>query len=388
MTKKLRVGVLFGGRSTEHQVSLVSAQSVMKALDPEKYDIVPIGITPEGRWLHGDNAMPLLKDGKSDAGMVAFLPADPTVRHLVHANKSAVLTEPLDVIFPALHGSFGEDGTVQGLLELADIPYVGAGVAGSSLAMDKILQKLVCRQAGLPTVDFLWLRSVDWLEKSAEDQPVIAHQLANFSQEQLVRRIEETLGFPVFVKPPNLGSSVGITKAHNRQELIDGIELACRYDRKVLVEAAAPNAREIEVATLGNEHPRASVPGEIIPSNEFYDYDAKYVDDASQIHIPAELPDDLLRAIREAAVRSVIAVDVEGMARVDFLVNGKTFKFFLNEINTIPGFTSISMYPKMWAASGLSYPALLDELIRLAIDRFKRRRALQTTFQPSKEWYR
>ena len=385
MLKKLRVGVLFGGRSTEHQVSLVSAQSVMNALDPHKYEVIPIGIAPSGRWLTGADALELLKSGQ-EPERCCFLPADPTVGRLLDADNLQAF-EMLDVVFPVLHGSFGEDGTVQGLLELADIPYVGAGVLGSALAMDKVVQKLICRQAGLPTVDFVWFRSIDWQSPDA-GQPIIANRLAEPTPAEMLEEIEKRLGFPVFVKPPNLGSSVGISKAKNRQELIAGIELACRYDRKVLVEAAAPNAREIEVAVLGNERPHASVPGEIIPSNEFYDYEAKYVDGASEIRIPAELPAALLEALRETAVRSVIACEVEGMARVDFLVNGKTLEFFLNEINTIPGFTSISMYPKMWEASGLSYSALLDELIRLAIDRAQKRRALSTAFQPSKEWYR
>ncbi|MDZ7316230.1 MAG: D-alanine--D-alanine ligase [candidate division KSB1 bacterium] len=386
MAQKLRVGVLFGGRSTEHQVSLVSAQSVMAALDRDKYEVIPIGISPAGRWLCGDDALPLLKEGK-EPPHGCFLPPDPTCRRLLDLNRLEPLGDALDVIFPVLHGSFGEDGTIQGLLELADIPYVGAGVLGSALAMDKVLQKLVCRQAGLPTVDFIWFRSIDWRERST-DEPVAAYQLANLPQEGIAAEIERRLGYPVFVKPPNLGSSVGISKAKNRGQLIEGIETALRYDRKVLVEAAVPDPREIEVAVLGNEHPRASIAGEIIPSNEFYDYDAKYVDGASESRIPADLPPELHESLRQAAVRAVVACEVEGMARVDFLVERRTGKFFLNEINSIPGFTSISMYPKLWEASGLSYPDLLDELIRLALDRAAKKRALSTTFQPKKEWYK
>lgn len=389
MTRKLVIGVLFGGRSTEHQVSLVSAQSVIQALDSSKYEIVPIGITPEGRWLKGDQALHLLLQGKAvEEEATSFLPADPTIRALVSMHsKTPVKT--LDVIFPVLHGAFGEDGTVQGLFELADLPFVGAGVAGSALAMDKILQKLVCLAAGLPTVEFVWFRGIHWKSpQPVAKEHLIKHQLAAASQEKMIRQIEEQLGYPLFVKPPNLGSSVGITKAHHREELMAGIETALRFDRKVLIEAAVAHAREIEVAILGNEQPRASIPGEVIPSNEFYDYDAKYVDNSSEIRIPADLPQDILQAIQAAAVKSVTALEVEGMSRVDFLVNGATHEYYLNEVNTIPGFTAISMYPKMWEASGLPYPALLDELIRLALERHEQRRQLVTAFTPSVDWYR
>ncbi len=386
MTKKLTVGVLFGGRSTEHHVSLVSAQSVIDALDREKYEVVPIGITLQGRWICGERALEQLKAGIEPEEGFCFLPPDPTVKRLLATADATPLSEKIDVIFPVLHGSYGEDGTLQGLLELADIPYVGAGVLGSAAAMDKIVQKILCRQAGLPVVDFLWFRSEDW----QRPRPIqaAAFQISSASQDEIVDAVESRLGYPVFVKPPNLGSSIGISKAKDRRSLIEAIELACRYDRKVLVEAAVPNAREIEVAVLGNEEPRAAIPGEVIPSNEFYDYDAKYVDGASKIVIPAPLPAGLTSDLREAAVRSVIAAEVEGMARVDFLLNSETNRFYLNEINTIPGFTSISMYPKMWEASGLPYPALLDELIRLALDRAQKRRALSTTYRPSREWYR
>lgn len=387
--KKIRIGVIFGGRSTEHQVSLVSATSVINALNPEKYDIVPIGITPQGQWLSGEQSLALLKEGKSSEKLVAYMTADPTIKSLVAKESMTAASEKLDVVFPVLHGSYGEDGTMQGLLELADIPYVGAGVLGSAVAMDKIVQKQVAQQAGLKTVDYLWFKTVDWQNyQPGAKHPTIANQLANMSQAEMLQKIIAKLGWPVFVKPPNLGSSVGISKARNVNELRDGIETALRFDRKVLVEKAVPNAREIEVAVLGNEHPRASIPGEVIPSNEFYDYDAKYVDNASAIKIPAELPADVLAAIQTMAIQSVVAVEAEGMSRVDFLVNGATNEIFLNEINTIPGFTSISMYPKMWAASGLTYAELLDELIRLAINRHTQKKALATSYQPKEDWYR
>lgn len=388
MSHKIRIGIIFGGRSTEHQVSLVSATSIINALDREKYDIIPIGITPTGQWLTGEQSLQLLKAGTSSQDLVSFLPADPHEKSLIRKNSAATVTEKLDVVFPVLHGSYGEDGTIQGLMELADIPYVGASVLGSSVAMDKIMQKLVTNQAGIPSVDFLWFKSADWQNVSETPQPVIFHQLANMTQNEILSTIESRLGFPVFIKPPNLGSSVGITKAHNVEELKIGIETALQFDRKVLIEKAVPNAREIEIAVLGNEHPKASMPGEIVPSNEFYDYDAKYVDGASDIHIPANLPDDLLKKLQETAVQSVVAVEAEGMSRVDFLVDDETKEYVLNEINTIPGFTSISMYPKMWEASGLSYSNLLDELIRLAMDRHAQKKALSTIYQPKEDWYK
>jgi len=387
VSRKLTIGVLFGGRSTEHQVSLVSATSVLNALDSDKYDIVPIGITPDGQWLVGQHALALLKQGKMDPQLKVFLPADPTIKKLARIDTGDY-GEKIDVIFPVLHGAFGEDGTMQGLLELADLPYVGADVLGSAVAMDKIVQKQVCVQAGLPAVDYVWFRAVDWFAQSDGPAPVIEKQLANMSQEEIVQTIEEQLGLPVFIKPPNLGSSVGISRAAHHDELCAGIELALQFDRKVLIEAAVPNAREIEVAVLGNDRPRASVAGEVIPSNEFYDYDAKYVDNASKLVIPADVPEKIHDAIREAAVKSVIAVGAEGMSRVDFILDSRTNKFYLNEINTIPGFTSISMYPKLWAATGLSYPELLDELIRLAIERHDKKAALKTSYQPTKEWHK
>ena len=378
--QKIRVGILFGGRSAEHEVSLVSAQSVINALDKSKYDIIPIGVTKSGQWTSGPNALSSLKENRPQQDNVVFLPADPTQQILYP------IQQKLDVIFPVIHGTFGEDGTLQGLLELADIPYVGAGVLGSSLSMDKILQKQICLHAGLPCVDYLWIKSADWLKQSKE-VPFLPNQLANLSQQDILQQIIEKLGLPVFVKPPNLGSSVGISKAHSKEELKTAIELALDFDRKVLIEKSIEKAREVEVSVLGNEHPRASVAGEIIPSNEFYDYDAKYVDGASDLRIPAELSDNMHESIRQTAIRAVMAVDVEGMARVDFLIGPIKNTFYLNEINTIPGFTSISMYPKLWEATGLSYSNLLDELINLALTRQKQKKKLKLSYQPKNKWY-
>lgn len=388
MAKKIRLGLLFGGRSAEHQVSLVSATSVMNALNRDKYDVIPIGITPQGQWLMGEQSLPLLKEGRISQDLLSFLPPDPTQKALLLQEHPHAAAQKLDVVFPVLHGTYGEDGTIQGLFELADIPYVGAAVLGSAVAMDKILQKQITNQAGIPSVDYLWIKGVDWHHPAQDGRPVIARQIANKSQEEVLRTIRDGLGFPVFIKPPNLGSSVGISKARDAAQLREGIETALQFDRKVLIEKAVPHAREIEVAVLGNDYPKAAIPGEVIPSNEFYDYDAKYVDNASALKIPAELEAGLLDFIRSLAVQSVIAVEVEGMARVDFLVDDKTKEVYLNEINTIPGFTSISMYPKMWQASGLSYSELLDELIRLAMERHEKKRRLKTVYQPKEDWYR
>ncbi len=392
MAKKITIGVVFGGRSAEHEVSLVSAASVMSALDKNKYDIVPIGITKRGKWLAGPEALMFLKKGTDTDDCHVALPPDPTLKQLIAAacRDTAVrdMLKPLDVVFPVLHGTFGEDGTVQGLLELAGIPYVGAGVLGSSLSMDKVLQKMICRQAGLPVVDFLWFRRIDWKNGSENQAPILLNQLSNVTQSQMLDIIEEKLGFALFVKPANLGSSVGISKVVRKEDLGRAIELAFKYDHKILLEKAVPNAREIEVSILGNEVPRASIAGEIKPSNEFYDYDAKYVDGASELFIPAKLPEDIHEAIQMTAIKAAMAVNVEGMARVDMLMDGQTNHFYLNELNTIPGFTQISMYPKLWEASGLPYPALLDELVRLALARQQRTDTLWTSFQPKQDWYK
>jgi len=395
--KKLRVCVIFGGRSGEHEVSIVSANSVMKALDPTKYEVIPVGITKSGRWIAGDQSVQLLKNGIEDTPFYAMLPADPNEQRLLPATTNAVaareleqLREKFDVVFPVLHGPYGEDGTMQGLLELTNLPYVGAGVLGSAVCMDKIVQKLLCVPANVPVVKFLWLRYEDWQRNQAESHVMAANpqQLAGLAQNEMIARIESELHFPVFVKPANMGSSVGISKTHDRVELIRGIDDAAQYDQRILFEAAVPNAREIEVSVLGNTQPKASIPGEVVPSNEFYDYDAKYVDGASTLIIPAELSADLAEKIRATAIRGFLACNCEGMARVDFLLRRETNELYLNEINTIPGFTQISMYPKLWEATGVSYAQLLDELIQLAIERHRRKNNLKTSYQPKEEWYK
>lgn len=373
--EKIRIGILFGGRSAEHEVSLVSAASIIKALDKNKYDIIPIGITQEGRWVSSANALSLLKEKSGVANLPEhLLVPDPRRRGLVGMQNDSSTNEvkPLDVIFPVLHGTYGEDGTIQGLFELADVAYVGAGVLGSAVGMDKVIQKQLLDDAGILITPF-----ISFLMKEYEE-----------NEKRIIAAVEKKLRYPCFVKPANTGSSVGISKAHNRRELSAAIRLASQYDRKILVEKSIEKAREIECSVLGNDEPIASVPGEIISSNEFYDYDAKYVDGKSTSVIPAKFSKTVTKKIQQIAVAAFRVLDCAGMARVDFLVQRGGEKIYLNEINTIPGFTSISMYPKLWEASGLKYSELLDRLIQLALERHAEKRKLKTTFNPKKEWYR
>jgi D-alanine-D-alanine ligase len=388
--KKLRVGILFGGRSGEHEVSLLSAASVLNAIDKEKYEVVPIGITKDGRWLTAEHAEDLLQGklvlesrslraGDPETtqpaavlarGEAVVVPPEPVHRRhgLVPFQTDAALTRRasdrainVDVIFPVLHGTFGEDGTIQGLLELADIPYVGAGVLGSAAGMDKDIMKSLFLAAGIPIVKHVTILRSAW-----EHEPKKVEKL-----------VESKLTYPVFVKPANLGSSVGISKAHNRKELGPAIEEAAKFDRKIVIEQGVggkkEKAREIECSVLGNDDPAASLPGEIVPGKEFYDYTAKYLDEGSQLIIPAKLTKAETKKVQALAVAAFKAVDCSGLARVDFLMEpgppGKTRKIFLNEINTMPGFTAISMYPKLWAASGLAYTDLIDRLIQLGLER-------------------
>ncbi|MGB9775413.1 MAG: D-alanine--D-alanine ligase family protein [Anaerolineae bacterium] len=377
MGKKIRVGVLFGGRSGEHEISLISARSVMSVMDPEKYEVVPIGITKEGRWLASGDPMAALAQGDERLSRPAALLGDPTHRGVVSLKElephlARALLAELDVVFPVLHGPYGEDGTVQGLLDLAGIPYVGAGVAASALGMDKVLCKDVMRAHGLPVVRYIVVKRREW-----ERDP-----------EAVLNRVEAELGYPVFTKPANLGSSVGVNKCRDRKELARGLTDAAQYDRKLLVEAAVPRAREIEVSVLGNDDPIASVPGEIIPSREFYSYAAKYLDDgerASKLLIPAPLPEEMAQRARDLAVRAYLAVDCAGMARVDFLLSQETGELYISELNTIPGFTAISMYPKLWEASGIPYPELIDRLIQLALERHADRARNRVSYQPEEE---
>jgi D-alanine-D-alanine ligase len=383
---KLRVGILFGGRSGEHEVSLLSAASVLKAIDKTKYDVVPIGITKDGRWLTSENAERLLQGkpveetrslraGDPDAtpgaallaqGEAVIVPPEPVRRDegmapfrieasaLRRASDRAI---NVDVIFPVLHGTFGEDGTIQGLLELADLAYVGAGVLGSSAGMDKDVMKSLFRAAGLPIVKHVTILRSQW-----EREP-----------KKVSKLVESKLKYPVFVKPANLGSSVGISKAHDRKELGPAINEAAKFDRKIVIEEGVGGknrkAREIECSVLGNDDPKASIAGEIVPAKEFYDYDAKYLDEGSELVIPAKLTKAEMKKLQTLAIAAFQSVDCSGLARVDFLMDPKSRKIFVNEINTMPGFTSISMYPKLWAASGVPYTDLITRLIQLGIER-------------------
>jgi D-alanine-D-alanine ligase len=378
MSKKIRVGIIFGGRSGEHEVSLRSARSVVQAIDREKYEVVPVGISKEGHWLIGGDPIGALQARVDPRLLKAPAPGERSAASQEQALAAvadeeaalvprAALLDDLDVVFPVLHGPYGEDGTVQGLLELAGLPYVGAGVTGSALAMDKILFKDVMLAHGLPIVPDLRFKRKRW----------------DAEREAVLDEVETTLEFPVFVKPANLGSSVGITKCHDRATLVAGLDEAARFDRKLLVELAVPHAREIEVSVLGNDEPIASLPGEIVPSREFYDYAAKYIDegeDASDLLIPAPLPDELTRQVRALAVQTYLAIDCAGLARVDFLLNGESGELFVNEVNTIPGFTSISMYPKLWEATGIPYSELISRLIDLALERHADRQRSATHF--------
>jgi D-alanine-D-alanine ligase len=391
--KKIRVGILFGGRSGEHEISLLSAASVFEAIDKDKYEVVPIGITKEGRWVTAADAERLLQ-GKEGKHLRAGDPeATPGAAVLAKGESVVVPPEPqrhgamtpfetdasshsltrraadraidVDVIFPVLHGTFGEDGTIQGLLELADMPYVGAGVLGSAAGMDKDIMKALFRAAGLPIVKHVTVLRSEW-----EANPKKVQKL-----------VESKLKYPVFVKPANLGSSVGISKAHNRKELGPAIEEAAKFDRKIVIEQGVgggkQKAREIECSVLGNDEPEASLPGEIVPSTEFYDYNAKYLDEGSQLIIPAKLSKSETKEVQRLAIGAFKAVDCSGLARVDFLMEPKSGKIYLNEINTMPGFTAISMYPKLWAASGVSYSDLIGRLIQLGLDRHQEKKKNQ-----------
>jgi D-alanine-D-alanine ligase len=359
--RKLRIGLIFGGRSGEHEVSLASANSVMANLDKDKYSVVPIAINREGAWLLGTEPTGLMAPeqrirAEEQAGGTTSvtLTGDPRLRRLVALQGGEPLGEKgaLDVIFPVLHGTYGEDGALQGLLEMANLPYVGCGVLGSALGMDKEKMKMVFQSVGLPIVDYLVYRRSQWENSKAS----------------IMDAVEQRLGFPCFVKPVNLGSSVGINKAHERHELESAINVAAEYDRKIIIERGI-NCRELECAVLGNDEPAASVVGEVIPSNEFYDYKAKYIDDRSQTIIPAGIPPATAEEVQRQAVTAFLALDLCGLARVDFFLERESYQVYINEVNTLPGFTSISMYPKLWEASGLPYPQLLDRLIELALER-------------------
>ena len=364
--KKLTVALLFGGKSGEHEVSLRSAASILKALDREKYEVIPIGITKEGQWRSDPKFLEAAFPEILSNGRTVLLPPDPLDNCLIQVlsdSKAIGNQARIDVVFPALHGTYGEDGTIQGLLDMANLPYVGAGVLGSSVGMDKDVMKRLLQHAGLPIVDFQVVLDHQWCTK----KPAVRSS------------IENQLGYPCFVKPANLGSSVGISKVKNATALDSAMDLAVQYDRKIIIEKGL-DVREIECSVLGNDDPLASLPGEIVPSREFYDYESKYLDESSRLLIPAPLEASQTKAVQELAISTFLVTECSGLARVDFFLEKTTNLIYVNEINTLPGFTSISMYPKLWQATGLGYSELIDRLIQLAIDRHQSRQAKKTTY--------
>lgn len=386
MAEKIRVGIIFGGRSSEHEVSLTSASCVLKAIDRTKYDVIPIGITKGGQWLVGEDVLPLLSSRSPELGQgkqelqsdhaqevlpVSLLPV-PGKGGLVSLGSEedgvevSRLADGLDVVFPVLHGTYGEDGAIQGLLELADLPYVGCGITGSAVAMDKAMAKAVLAAGGFPQLPYLVVLRSQW-----EKNPAVVE-----------REVETHVGYPCFVKPASLGSSVGISRVRNSAELQPALAEAAIYDRKLVIEKDAGNAREVECSVLGNDDPIASIPGEIVPSREFYDYVAKYHDSDSQLIIPARISPKATRKVQELAVDAFKSLDCVGMARVDFFVDRTTETVYINELNTIPGFTPISMYPKLWEASGIPYGELIDRLVELAVERYRDKQRNVTSFSP------
>lgn len=372
MTRKIRIGLLFGGRSGEHEVSLRSALAIQRALDSSKYDVTPIGITKHGQWVIGPAAQAAL----TGAGNLADLPANSVeavlpgkphaggLLHLTNPNTPSTVAAELDVVFPVLHGTFGEDGTLQGLLELADLPYVGAGVTASSVGMDKGVFKAVMQGAGIPVLPY----------------QVVLRSAIETDLEAILTAAEHAFHYPVFTKPCNLGSSVGISKAENRAQLAAGLQEAARWDRRVLIEQGIP-ARELEISILGNDRPIASIVGEIRPRRAFYDYVAKYISDDSELLIPAPISPELAQIVQSYAIAAYKAIDGSGLARVDFLLDRDRGELYINEINTMPGFTEISMYPKLWEASGISFEELVDRLVALALERHSDRQRTERDFE-------
>ncbi len=370
MAKKLRVGVIFGGQSGEHEVSLVSAASVIRALNKKFYQIIPIGISKKGQWFASGDPLRALKENNLSLTNPALPVINPTTKTFLRVGEREI---KLDVAFPVLHGTYGEDGRIQGLFEMANLAYVGSGVLGSALGLDKVVQKQLFQSTGLPVVKFLWFLENSWLKDHTA----------------ILKMINQKLTYPLFVKPANLGSSVGISKVHHPEDLTKAIKLASRFDRKIIVEQGVKNAREIECSVLGNDEPCvAKTIGEVIPSGEFYDYEAKYIDGRSKLIIGAKLPRRVAKTIKSLALKAYQTLDSSGLARVDFLVQKKTNKIYLNEINTLPGFTSISMYPKLWEQSGLTYSKLLDQLIKLARERQAAKDKLTRSFNSRSDWYK
>lgn len=367
--RRIRIGVIFGGQSAEHDVSLRSALTIMDALDPEKFEVVPIGISRTGSWITGGDpiqaltaASPMFHLGEGEESSGATLDEATTQSLVARAGATATagvplgITDSVDVFFPSLHGPMGEDGTLQGLLEMAGVPYVGSGVLGSAVGMDKAITKTIFDQAGLPQLPWRLVNRKDWRDH----------------QEEIASELAMEIGFPLFVKPANMGSSVGVSKVHHAGELAEAMNVAAAFDRRIIVEQGV-NAREIELGVLGNDDPIASIAGEVRPAGEFYDYDAKYIDDTAELIIPADIAPELLCELQSAAVKAFKVLDLAGLSRVDFFVERETDRIFINEVNTLPGFTSISMYPMLWTASGVTLSELVERLVQLALERHAER---------------
>ena len=369
--RKLRVGILFGGKSGEHEVSFCSASSIIEAMDRKKYEIVPIGITKNGCWLSPQESAIALQTGRIEGNSRVAWKGDPNNEQLLVITRENNKTkyfhlDKLDVIFPVLHGPFGEDGTVQGLLELVNIPYVGSGVAASAVAMDKEMMKKIFQQHALPQTKWLALKRKRWISE----------------KQKVLDEINNQFSYPIFTKPTNLGSSVGITRVMKSQELENAINIATFYDRKILIEEGVKNALEVECSVLGNDEPEVSLAGEIIPAGEYYDYNSKYIDKGTRLVIPARVPDNITEEVQRIAKKAYLAIDAAGLSRVDFFIqrNNNNYKIYLNEINTMPGFTRSSMYPKLWEKSGIYFSELIDRLIELSLERFNDKMSNRTDY--------
>lgn len=371
MSDKIRVAVVFGGRSGEHEVSIVSASNIIEAMSKDKYDVFPVGITKEGKWLTGENAINAFKNGDYSGLTEVILNVASGSNELIHLIDGNYQRIKIDIFFPALHGPYGEDGTIQGLFEMANVPYTGCGVLASSAGMDKLVTKALWEQAGLPVVPYIGINKKAW----------------RHNPQEIIKRTENELGFPIFVKPSNMGSSVGITKVKEKSDLESAINLACEFDHRILIEKGL-EVRELECAVLGNDDPQTARVGEVIVGREFYDYKDKYVEGKSTTQAPADIPKELECKIRKIAVKAYKVLDCCGLARLDTFYDKTNEELVINEINTMPGFTEISMYPKMWDASGISYHELIDRIIELGFDQFKKKGEKKISFEDAGKWYK
>ncbi|MBN1494835.1 D-alanine--D-alanine ligase [Candidatus Peregrinibacteria bacterium] len=370
MKNKIRVAVIFGGRSGEHEVSVVSGTNIIESLDRNKYDVIPIGITKLGKWLAGEKAPEAFKKGDYSDLTQVTLNSESGKNELLHFKNGHVERMKVDIFFPALHGPFGEDGTIQGLFEIANVPYTGCGVLASSVGMDKLVTKALWDQAGLPIVPYIGINKSSWKK----------------SPKKIIKKILDELGMPVFIKPANMGSSVGISKVKKESELKRAIDLACEFDTRILIEKGL-NVRELECAVLGNDSPKAARVGEVLVGGEFYDYNDKYVNGVSKTRVPAEITPTLEKEVQKMALKAYKLLDASGLARVDMFLEKNTGKIYINEINTLPGFTSISMYPKMWNASGVTYKKLIDKIIELGFERYREKQQKKISFDEAGDWY-